>query len=243
MVPCYVRTVVPNDVLEGPGPLPNDVFKRPGPHHAYEVDPTRLAQLRAAFDALSLLGDDGPLAALLDRPAAEIHDAGVLSEAYTYCLVDEGFGLQHYGPMFERMALFTTFGEPLIPVPNPLVEPVSHVWIELSPWLPQQVAPASEIYVDLDLVTPPAAAWDVLLTEITGDRDNHDLFQVPDETDDAFDRRIDRWIESQRAEYRVLIERWRVECRSEVETFVSKVREIGDRDGLVATWHSEQGWL
>ena len=39
------------------------------------------------------------------------------------------------------------------------------------------------------------------------------------------------------------VERWRVECRSEVETFVSKVREIGDRDGLVATWHSEQGWL
>lgn len=220
--------------------LPNDVFKRPGPHHAYEVDPDALARLRTAIAPLEELGDSGPLAALLGR---EI-DTYAVHDAYHYCLVDEDFGLDLYGPMFDRMGLSTMFGELLIPRRDPQITPISHVWLELSPWLPQRVAPASEIYVDLALLDPPAMAWlQLLLGEMAYDLDRHDLFQGHDESDAAFDVRLDAWIEDSNAANHALVERWKVDCRPEVEMFRSKLREIGDRGGLVATWHSEQGWL
>ena len=134
-----------------PAVLPNDVFKRPGPHHAHEVDRARLTQLRAAFEELQLLGDAGTLAALLDQqPELLLREAYRLSMAYTYCLIDADFGLRYYGPMFSRMGIATALGDPLIQQHDARVEPVSHVWFELSPYLPQRVAPAKDIYRELE---------------------------------------------------------------------------------------------
>jgi hypothetical protein len=222
--------------------LPNDIFKRPGPHHAYEVDPARLAQLRAAADVFEQLGDAGSLAAVTGYTVEELHGYS-LSEIYRCCLADEDFGLRDYGPMWNRMELQTEFGELLIPRRDARIDPVSHVWLEASPWLPQRVAPASEIYVDLELAEPPAAAWTALFQSMERSIYDHDLIQDDDESDEAFDARIAARMPELEREDRAMVERWRQDCRAELEMFRSKLRELGDRDALVCTWHDEQGWL
>ncbi len=220
--------------------LPNDVFKRPGPHHAFEVDPVKHAQLCAAIAPLEELGDPGPLAALLGRTPDQLRDSWSVSESYSYCLVGEDFGLRRYGPMFERMQLQTVFGERLVPERDARVDPISHVWLELMPYFPQAVAPASEIFVELSLIAPPEAAWGLLLAEMPDD--DYPL-QEDDEDDAAFERRVDTRAAVHEVEARQLIERWRVESCLEVDAFVANLRVLGDRDALVATWSDDQGWL
>ena len=70
-----------------------------------------------------------------------------------------------------------------------------------------------------------------------------DLLQDDDESDEAFAQRAAARGREMDDEHRALVARWREDCRAEVEAFRSQLRTIGERDGLVATWHSEQGWL
>ncbi len=221
--------------------IPNDLFKRPGPHHAYEVDPAKHRELRAAIAPLEELGDATRLATLLGRTPAEVSSSWVVSSAYSHCLIGEDFGLSDYGPMFERVGLTVSFGTALIPTRDPKVAPISHVWCELRPHFPQCLAPASQVLTKIhSLVAPPATLWSQIVLEIP---DDEELFQDDDEDDIAFDKRLAARAVVHQDQARAIVAKWRVDSRAEVSAFVAKLEELAARDCEVYTWSNDQGWL
>jgi hypothetical protein len=200
--------------------VPNDIFKRPGPHRACAADLDRLAKLRAALDALEAYGVAEPLAALTGASVDQILD-GALFDVGAECGVGESFGLATYGPMLDRAGLPLIWGETVFRPRNSLVEPISMFWADRAPYLPQHVAPASEILARLgSLRDPPERAWTQLRKELA-EQDRGDATETP----------------------AALIARWRLEYIAELDRFCARIAELAEQGASVVTWEDEQGWL